>query len=443
MYNTFIIYSNSSRNTASRMKIIYRIAIFVSFLITLVIIIAYARGYRLDIKEKTVVPTGILAISSNPKAAKVFIDNKLKGVTDINLTLPPGSYYVEIKKDGYSTWSKKIILKGEIVMALDPLLFPTNASLSPLTNLGIVNVITVNQSNKTLLFSQTGDKEKDGIYLFDPDKKPLSLMQAAKPILLSKNLPEKDVDLKHISAYFSPDLTEAIISFKNTSYLLSLDQENKQLFDITNSKNTLINAWAEEKIKQTSKILETFPKEIYKIASDSFKIISFSPDENKVFYQAQRRLSLPNVINPPLIGANQTNEERTLTINSFYIYDKKEDKNFLLNLNTNELETLFLVLNKQQENVTDNLQDTNVNLPIMWYPDSKHLVLYEFVALPNKKGKKQITIMNYDGQNKQTIYSGPFEESFFSITNDGNIIVLVNLNPENNEFPDLYQVGIK
>src|SRR5690606_23451379 len=91
----------------------------------------------------------------------------LKGATDINLTLPYGQYKIEVKKDGYTSWEKNISLKGEIVMSLDAHLFPKNPSLTPLTNLGIVQAIPVGNTDNIILFSQTGDEEKDGVYLFE------------------------------------------------------------------------------------------------------------------------------------------------------------------------------------------------------------------------------------------------------------------------------------
>lgn len=403
------------------LKIFTRLIILILFISALAIIILYARGYRFNIKEKTLLPNGILAISSKPKAAKIYINGELKGVTDMNITLPPDSYNIEIKKDGFSTWSKKINLKGEIVIGLDPILFPTNPSLSPLTTLGIIKTMLIEQTNKVLIFSQTNNLDKDGIYIFDPDRRPLSLMQSVRPILLMKNVPIKDLDLKTANVSFSPDLSEAILDLNTASYLIDLDQENKQLFDTTNSKDALLAAWVEEKNKRTKKILETFPDEVNKIASDSFKIISFSPDETKVLYQANRNLNIPLVIKPPLIGAVQTQEIRDIKKNLTYIYDKKEDKNFQINLNPNSSET-----------------------PVVWYPDSNHLVIYE--VLYDKKTDKdtrQISILNYDSQNKQTIYSGPFEDAFFATTNEGNLIILANLNPENNVYPDLYQVGVR
>ena len=98
------------------MKLIYRFLLILTFTGFLSLVIAYARGYRIDMKKKSLSSTGILAISSFPKAAKVYINNELKGVTDENVGLPPGSYNVEIKKEGYTSWSKKVTLKGELVI---------------------------------------------------------------------------------------------------------------------------------------------------------------------------------------------------------------------------------------------------------------------------------------------------------------------------------------
>ena len=113
-----------------------------------------------------------------------------------------------------------------------------------------------------------------------------------------------------------------------------------------------------------------------------------------------------------MIATNQTVETRGLKKNGLYVYDKKEDKNYFIG----------------------NWKSINSNFPIQWYFDSRHLVIEE---------NKKISIVDYDNENKQTVYSGPFESNFFTTTSDGKIIVLVNLNPEANKLPDLYLVGIR
>ncbi len=409
------------------MNIIQRLLVVTAFLTILVISIAFARGYRLDMQKKSLTPTGILAISSSPKAAKIYINNELQGATDTNLTLPPGNYQVEVKKEGYTDWTKQVSLKGELVLTIDALLLPLNPSLSPLTNLGIVKAVPLDQTDQILLFTQGGDETKDGIYLFDASVKPLSFMTPLKLILLKKNLPP-DVDFIPKAVYFSPDYQQVILEFgqsstKTVTYLLSLGGENTNLFDVTASEQTLLTAWDKQKQADNQKIIETFPTNIVKIASDSFHIISFSPSETKILYEATQPVTLPPIINPPLIATNQTKEERTLKKSHLYVYDMKEDKNYEINIPVSSPNSSSPTLSP--------LLPTSYS--IMWYPDSRHLIFFD--------GKK-ISIVDYDDTNEQTVYSGPFEKSFFTVTSNGTLVILTNLNPEENKLPDLYAVGI-
>ncbi len=396
------------------MKIYQRLILIIAFIVALSVIIAYARGYRIDFEKKTLSSTGILAITSTPKAAKIYVNGELKGVTDSNFTLSPGSYNVEMKKDGYTSWSKKVTLKGELVLTLDGLLFPLNPSLSPLTNLGIRKAVPLSQTDKVLLSTETGDETKDGMYLFE-GKRQLLPLSPLKRIALKKNLPAL-TDFTSVTVYLSPDLKQVIVESPKdkTAYLLSLEEENTNAFDITTSKDALLEAWKTEKEKEYLKILETFPKEVAKIASDSFHIIAFSPNETKLLYTPEKAVLLPSVITPPLIASNQTKDVRKLQKNHVYVYDKKEDRNYEISLPSSIIYDLSSV--------------------IQWYSDSKHLLLNE---------SNKISVIDYDGTNKQTIYSGPFDNSFFNVTGDGGLIVLLNLNPEANKFPDLYAVGIK
>lgn len=401
------------------MKIIFRLISILFFFLILFFVIAYARGYRIDLKSPNLRSTGILVVSSTPRAAKVFVNGKLEGVTDLNLTLNPGSYTVEIKKDGYTSLTKQIVLKGELVLSIDALLFPINPTLSPLTNLGLVKAVPLATSDKILLFSETGDEIKDGIYMFDAGKKTLSFFAQLKTIILKKDLPI-DLNLKDTNVYFSSDFKQLIVEFsqEKKSFLFSLEDENRSPFDVTSSQKTLLEAWDKERSLEKSKIVELFPKEITKIASHSFQIISFSQDETKLLYQAKVLANLPPIISPPLIAANQTKENRELRKNSVYVYDKKEDKNFRM--------TNFKL-------DTSNIDAFDLSRLPQWFPDSKHISFID--------GKK-ISIVDYDGENRQTIYSGPFDNSFFYLTSDGKLLIMANLNPEENKYPDLYSIGI-
>lgn len=429
------------------------------FLVILLAIIAYARGYRLDLERKSITSTGIVSVHSDPKPATVFINGEpeARGVTDINLTLPYGHYTVEVKKDGYTEWKKDIALKGEIVMSLDAILFSKNPSLSPLTSLGISKAFTVGQTENLLLISESDNIEKDGIYLFEGTKKAISFFPPLNPVILKKNLPE-GIELTSGEVTFSPDYEQGLFTFNQgdttLSYIFSLSSENTQLLDVTASKEVILQEWAAEKNKQLIKILETFPKDIRKVATDSVQIVALSPDETKVLYVANQEVTLPRAINPPLIGANQTPEERTLLKDSIYIYDKKEDKNFKLPVTFNitheekeatpsmtptlsptpELIETAEATEEAQINVLNESVKEQVLSQLQWFPDSKHVITRE---------NNQIAVMGYDGTSKVVVYSGPFQNNFFASTRSYNLMVVANLNPQNNTFGDLYTIGIR
>lgn len=381
------------------------------FLGIIFLLIAFARGYRPNLKEKKLVATGILTVNSLPKSAQVFLNGELKGITDINLTLPPGKYLVEVKKDGYLPWKKEIILKGELVVNLFPTLFSINPSLSPKTNIGITRAIPVDDTGKTLFFVEKDDLEKDGLYLFDINKNALSFFPSLKPLVKKIQFPPvfDKGDFASAEIQFSPDYKQAMLIWQESAFLINLDEENSQPFDISTSYQTLVSAWEEEKKQQEVKILTAFGKDLVKVASDSFKIIAFSPDETKILYQAKKNFSLPAFLKTPLLVTNQTQEDRQLKINQIYVYDRKEDKNYHI-LTNSDLNQIF------------------------WYSDSRHLVFMK---------DKKITIADYDGENEQIVYSGPFEKEFLMVSGDGQLIILANLNPEVNPYPDLYRVSLK
>lgn len=399
-------------------------------------IIIYARGYRFDPEKKTLTSHGIMSISASPNGSKVYVDGELKGVTDLNLTLPSGVYKVQVKKDGYTTWTRMVRLKGELVVTLDILLYPLNPSLTPLTNLGVTKAIAIENTGKIIIFAQNEDPEKDGIYLYEPTNGPISFFTPLKPLVPQKLLPP-ETDLLNATLTFSPDLKQGILDIQGndetvTSYLVALDAENDQLFDVTTSKNALLTAWEEQRQNQLKKIVEVFPRELRKVASDSMHIVAFSPDESKILYQAKNQAELPPVITPPLISPNQTEETRLITPLYLYVYDKKEDRNYLV---VSDPEWIRRFHNGYI--LADRLTLQN-EVPeetfIYWHPDSRHLLLNE----PNK-----IVAIGYDGQDKQTVYSGPFNQGFFSVASQGNPVIMTNLNPQNNLNPDLYVVGIK
>ncbi|MHC4454153.1 MAG: PEGA domain-containing protein, partial [Planctomycetota bacterium] len=76
-------------------------------------------------KIKTVLQknTGSFSIKSNPSNAKVLIDDNEAGMTPVTKTdLKPGTYNIEVMKDGYENWNESIEITPDKEITLKPVL---------------------------------------------------------------------------------------------------------------------------------------------------------------------------------------------------------------------------------------------------------------------------------------------------------------------------------
>lgn len=439
-------------------KVLIRFILAIVFGVAFILIVGYARGYRLNFGKQEVTSTGILVATSSPDAAKIFINGELYGVTNSNITLPPGDYHVELKKEGYSTWATDLKLKGELVMRADGILFPQNPSLSPLTSLGIVKAFYYEKSNNVILLADSGEAAdvpaelaKDGIYFLDNARRQLSLFNPLK-LLVAKRLFPVGVNFADATISMSPDQKEMLFEVGTRTYLLSTTEETTDLIDVTKSKAAVLAVWKTKQEADLKKVLETFKKPFPLIASTSFDIISFSPDETKILYVAKQATTIPKILNPGLVSINQRPQSRDIQVGHVYIYDKKEDTNYELtppqsiadlitnvtinppaaSTRVNPLPSLITTIAMPDLGMSQNA--TALASKLIWYPDSKHIIMRE---------TNKITVVDYDNSNKQTVYSGPIESDFISITTDGRLLILANLNPQTNKLPDVYAVGIR
>ena len=370
------------------------------------LIIAYGRGYRFDAKQKAIGSTGLVSVTSDPTGATITIDNKKVGATNTTVTIKPGWYTLGISKEGYQSWEKKIRVQGEVVVSTHAVLFPTNPSLSAITTNGVASPI-LSPDGARLAFIISQNDDKNGIWVLDLIDKPLGLNRDAKQLLLTKTL-----DVTNATLSWSPDGKELLIDipFKSIvySYLIATDKLNeyaKPLYD----KEALLKTWNKERKTQEKEKLLTLPTDFTKIATESMKIVSFSPDENKILYEATASAIISAIITPPLLGTNATEETRTITPDTLYIYDVKEDKNYFIG--------------------------ASKDLVLQWLPTSRQLLT---------AGNNKIDVIDFDGTNRKTVYAGPFWDSFVAPwTNASKLVILTNLNPSASTLPNLYAVNIK
>ena len=144
------------------------------FLLTIVVVATfgifisyYARGYRLDFKTFRFQPNGILVIKSEPDGASVFINNDLRTATNATISLSPGTYDVDIKKDGFFPWHKRLVIEKEIVTQADVSLFRNVPSLSPVTFSGAQNPVVSTDGTRIAFevpYSKETATDKSGLW---------------------------------------------------------------------------------------------------------------------------------------------------------------------------------------------------------------------------------------------------------------------------------------
>lgn len=380
------------------------------------VVIAYGRGYRFNFKQKTIGSTGLISATSDPVGASIFIDGKKVGATNTTITVKPGWYTITFVKEGYQPWEKHIRVQGEVVAQANGTLYPSNPSLSAITTSGVANpVLSPDGSKLAYVIPETVQAtngaelvQKAGIWVLDMVDKPLGLNRDARQILKNETL-----NVARAVLSWSPDNKQLMVDVptaqKTTaSYLIDADKMNdiaKPVYirqDIINEWDTLTKAKEQEK-------LSTLTPEFLEVATQSMDIIAFSPDERNILYEATASATIPQIITPPLIGSNSTDDIRDIKPYSIYTYDIKEDRNYLIG--------------SAQE------------LHLQWLPSSRHLITVS---------KDKIEIMDYDGINRKTVYAGPFWDAFVAPWTTGNkLVILTNLIPTASTLPNLYAINIK
>ncbi len=199
--------------------------------------------------------------------------------------------------------------------------------------------------------------------------------------------------------------------------------QQRQLVNITSTKNEILNKWQTEASEKTQSQLKVLPETLTELISESSSSIVFSPDEDMVLYKANKDYDIPNELIKPFPGASTQKQERHIKSGQTYVYDIREDRNFLVD-SDNETQIVGTWSNKPVVSERS----------LVWYPSSRQLILSE---------KDNITIMDYDGTNHQVVYSGSYvaPHTFPTYSLD-KILILTNLGATE-VLPNLYSLTIK
>lgn len=412
------------------------IVTFLALFLATVVAISYINGYRPNFGDSggVVKETGILAATSSPEGAQVFLNGRLTTATNNTLNLTEAEYVVKIIKDGYIPWEKKVKIKNGIVTETQAHLFPNAPDLRAETTTGTI-LPTISPDGTKLVYGvASGSAEKRGVWVMDLNDRPLLAQAQSRQI---------STDLADASFTWSPDSRQIVATINKASFLLNSDRLNPIPQEITSALDTLLESWEKEIDSHRSEILGKLTNNLLKELS-KMTIIAWSPDETKILYSANQSAILPPILEKIPPGSSTQLEQRGLKEGSIYVYDIKEDKNFPI---VEKLSRIFSKQGEKQDKISvvkptpsavsliENISLAQRSQPLQWFPDSRHLILVE---------GNNIYILEYDGINKATIYSGPFEDSFvYPWPNGSKLIILTTYNRASGIAPNLYSISLK
>lgn len=382
-------------------------------------VILFARGYRFQPQTPNIVaPTGLLAANSYPDGAQIFINNQLKSATNTTISLSPGEYEVEIKKDGFAPWKKQLRIQAEIVTQAWATLFPTVPSLKAITFSGAANPITSPDGNKVAFIQY--DKNASKILTVDLSESPLSGINRESRLIATFS----NKDLSQTPFVWSPDSKQLLVMATPSAYLVDT-QLNQSITPNINAQ-ALQESWQNLLSQREAQKFTSLPTKLQEILSSSATHLIWSPKETKLLYTATASATIADNLKPQLPGSSTQPQTRTITPGNIYVYDLEEDRN-------------FLVAQLPQPTPTPKTKSkpaaSSPTFSLAWHPSSSHLIKTE----PDK-----ITIFEYDNTNPVVVYAGPMAANFSSPYPSGRqLAILINLNPTSSSLPNLYALSLK
>lgn len=258
---------------------------FIFTIITLMVIIAatgvaifLAKGYTFSAKERRILGTGILTVSSVPDSASVFLDGHLTTATNTTIaSLAPKNYDVKVVKEGFIPWQKQVVVKEGLVTELKITLFPAMPTIYPLTFNGIQNPILSPDGEK--LAYVVPSSKKAGIWVWTQvSNRPISFARSAEPHQIAQST---NIDFSKAKLFWSADSKQVMTEVAGNNYLLDADRLNNEPRDITPILSATLQSWADDaRSKEESRILAVKNTTLRQIASDS-ALVRWSPDESK------------------------------------------------------------------------------------------------------------------------------------------------------------------
>jgi len=200
------------------------------------------------------------------------------------------------------------------------------------------------------------------------------------------------------------------------NYLLDTEKLNDALTDVTATLSSTLSSWQQEINLKQEAMNQRLKKDLPQIASASSNLLD----------QVLKGTTTSASLEPKLLNFWPDN----------IVWSPDETKFFTLKGKTaKDGATVYRVRDPNPLKKTPATFDIPGANQILWYPDSEHLILV---------ADKEISIVEYEGTNKATVYTGDFINGFVYPWPNGNfLVILSNFNQIAGTLPNLYALKLR
>ncbi len=433
-------------------RILVSIASIVILGLGTIIGVLLVQGYTFDAKNKKVVQTGVLVVNSVPNGAQIYIDGHYQNVTNTSISfLPAKKYSIRITKEGYIPWEKEMTIDNQIISEIEAILWPATPSVNPITNTGAIDVKLSPDMLKAAYAIRFSEKDKAGLWIMDMAKRTVFSGPSTDFTQIARNT--NDLDFSRAELLWSPDSKQILATLQEgnrpearytRNFLLDITKLNTNPTDITLSKDGQLKTWNDELNKIENVRLTKIASDVkaIKIASDSAIPLKWSYDGTMFLYATKDTPDTAATQKPKVVVVPSLNKTATQSAAAVDAIEATSAASYISRI---ESQTASFSANLNVK-IYDTKKKTSFDMPkakyYAWYPaeekadrEIQHLVMVE---------DGSISMVETDGKNKSTIYSGPFEDSIvFPWPDGGRLVILTNFNLKAGTEPNIYTINLR
>jgi len=409
----------------------------------------------MDFKTFKISQPGILYFKAFPNSVQIFIDGKMKKKTDFLFgsamveNLSPAEYSVELVKDGFFPWKKKLqIEKGTATEIKNAILFPKNPQIKMIS--GSIDEIFMSPNGKSIITMETDAKLKTwSLKMTEPKNNLKSVLVDEKDFLSKAGLKIENVssiEIKEVkfsenerTALIKISIKEKLKALSSYYYILETDNSPPTLTFLDFLKQNVIKAefnpindkklgitYAQLKTKQSQShvVLAEVDLELMKIIdtkiSDILDFTSFNGDyyyldDSGFIYKTDTYFTLPGKVNSKPMDI-KSKAGYKIKASSFGIAIKEDNSLYFLDSKKDEIKKL-------SDTADDFCFSKSIYKMAYWSNNANVLFMDKENYQPQKKAGDEILIADL----KEKINELLWLNDFYVIFNIGNQIKIAEI----------------